>query len=100
MEEIEAIVEGVGIDVRDFYDAADGHLVDQQFEDRLILVRLPLPGDSLEVLRERLAADVAPPARISNRSLAERCVRPGSAGGHLTNIIGANLVWTAQRSRR
>ena len=100
MEEIEAIVEGVGIDARDFYDAADGHLVDQQFEYRLILVRFPLPGDSLEVLRERLAADVAAPTRISNRSLAERCVRPGGAGGYLTGIIGANLVWAAQRSRR
>ena len=71
MQKIEAIVKGAGMDVRDFYNAADRHLVDQQFEDRLILVRLPLTGDRLEVLREGLAADVTAPARISNRSLAE-----------------------------
>ena len=92
MEETEAVIEGVRIDVRDFYDAADGHLVDQQFEYRLILMRLPLPGSGLEVLRERLAADVTAPAWISNRSLAERCVRPGGAGRDPTNIIGAILV--------
>ena len=92
MKEIEAVIEGVGIDVRDFDDAADGHLVDQQFEDRLILVRLPLPGDSLEVLRERFAANVTAPTRISNCSLAERCVRPRGAGRDPTNGIGAILV--------
>ena len=81
MEEIEAIVEGVGIDARDFYDAADGHLVDQQFEYRLILVRFPLPGSGLEVLRERLTADVAAPTRIANGRFAERRVRPGGANG-------------------
>src|SRR5208282_4384993 len=100
IEEIEAIVKGLGTDVRDFYDAADRHFVDQQFEYRLILVRLPLPGDRLEVLRERLAAHVAAPAWISNGSLAKRYVRPGRAGRDLTGIIGAILVWAAQRSRR
>jgi len=73
MEETEAVLEGVGIDVRDFYDAADGHLVDQQFEYRLILMRLPLPGSGLEVLREhigiveeieRLASYLSPPAPL------------------------------------
>src|SRR5271157_180325 len=100
MEEIEAVIEGLWIDVRDFDDAADRHLVDQQFKYRLILMRLPLPGGSLEVLRERLAADVTAPTRISNRSLTERCVRPGGIGRDPTGIIGAILVWAAQRSRR
>ena len=81
MEEIEAVIEGLWIDVRDFDDAADGHLVDQQFEYRLILVRFPLPGSGLEVLRERLTADVAAPTRIANGRFAERRVRPGGANG-------------------
>ena len=92
MEEIETVIEGLWIDVRDFDDAADRHLVDQQFKYRLILMRLPLPGGSLEVLRERLAADVTAPTRISNRSLTERCVRPGGIGRDPTGVIGAILV--------
>src|SRR5271157_3952783 len=100
MEETEAVIEGVGIDVGDFYDVADGHLVDQQFEYRLILMRFSLPGSGLEVLRKRLATDVAAPARISDARLAERCVRPGGAGRDPAGIIGASRVWAAQRSRR
>jgi len=50
MEEVEAVVEGLGVDAGDFDDSAHGHLVDQQFENGLVLVMFPLPGGGLGVL--------------------------------------------------
>ena len=64
MEEIEAIVEGVGIDARDFYDAADGHLVDQQFEYRLILV-----GSFCRAVALRFCENVLPQTLQRQRGL-------------------------------
>jgi hypothetical protein len=49
-EEVESVVEGLGVDVRDFDDAAHGHLVDQQFENGRVLVMFPLPCCGLGVL--------------------------------------------------
>jgi hypothetical protein len=88
------------IEIRDLDDAADRHLVDQQFEYRLILMRLPLSGCGFDVLRERLAADVTAPTLISNRSFAEICLRPGGAGRDPAGMIGAFLVWAEQGRRR
>ena len=84
MEEVEAAVKGVVANVCDFNDAADGHLVNQQFEYGLVLVRLSLPGCGLEILRERLAADVAAPAGISNSGLTETGICPWDVNGQLT----------------
>ena len=88
MEEVESVVEGLGVDVRDFDDAAHGHLVDQQFENGLVLVMFPLPSGGLDVLGKRLAADATAPAGIANRRLAKGRIRPGGTDRHLISMVG------------
>ena len=50
MKEIEPLIEGLGVNVRNFNDAAHGHLVDKQFENGFIFMMLPLPSCGFNVL--------------------------------------------------
>ena len=50
MKEVETVIEGFGVNVHDFDDAAHGHLVDQQFKNGFVLVMFPLPCRGLSVL--------------------------------------------------
>ena len=98
MEKVAAAIEGVGVDARDFDDAADGHLVDQQFENGLVLAMFPLPSGGPGVVGERLPADT--PTRVANRDLTKRGVRPGGTDGHPIAMVGTGLVAAANRTRR
>ena len=50
MKEIESLIESFGVNVRNFNDAAHGHVVDKQFENGFVLMMFPLPSCGLRIL--------------------------------------------------
>ena len=100
MDEGEAMIEGVGVNIGDFDDATDRHLVDQQFENSLVFVMFSLPSCSLDIFGECLSAYIAAPTWIANCRFAKRGIRTGGGDWHLICMVDAGMVATAHCIRR
>ena len=100
MEKIEAVVEGIGVDISDFNDAADRHLVHQQLENVFVFVMFPLPSGGLDVLGQRLSADIAAPSGVTYRGFAERGICTDGTDRNLISIVGTGFVVAAHRPKR
>ena len=100
MDEVEAMIEGVGINIGDLNDAADRHLVDQQFENSLVLVVFALSSCGLNIFGERLTAEIAAPTWIPNCGFAKRGIGTGGRRGHFIYMVCADIVGAAHCTKR
>ena len=100
MDEVDLAVEGLGADLGDLADAADGHPIDQELEDQLVLVAFALAVGGGLGGREGLAAALALPAGRADRRGPEGRVMglPGGDGdlavlALLVRAAGAGLLF-------
>lgn len=95
VNECELAIERLGVKTSDLGNALDGRLVHQQRKHVPVLVGLALPVQGCPVLRKRLLARVAAPARGADLGLAEASV--AADRGHGNAVVRASLI-QARRS--